>query len=337
MDGLKPTRRIAQILVAALAGLTCASGLSAGPPTKVRKFDFYYQVTVKNPSTDGATVCLWVPVPSSDAHQTVTLQKVTGPIHLRETVGKAYGNRMMYGEWRDPKSPQATFTFHYLVERREYSRGDYASLMKYNRPDDPLPASVMRYLKPDRLIPVGGRLQTLAEKNTRGKQGAVEKAYALYNYVFHHMRYDKSGKGWGRGDAVWACDAHHGNCTDFHSLFIALARDVKVPARFNIGFPLPDDAHRGAVAGYHCWVEFYVDGAGWVPADISEAWLTPARHDYYFGSIDASRVRFSRGRDITLAPPQAGPPVNYFVYPYAEVNGKPYTKVTKKFWFRDEP
>jgi len=38
-------------------------------------------------------------------------------------------------------------------------------------------------------------------------------------------------KGWGRGDAKWACDAKFGNCTDFHSYFMGLARSKGPPAR----------------------------------------------------------------------------------------------------------
>ena len=44
--------------------------------------------------------------------------------------------------------------------------------------------------------------------------------------------------------------------------------------------------------------------------------------DYFFGSVDANRVQFSTGRDITLSPQQDGPPLNYFVYPYVEIDGK---------------
>ncbi len=43
----------------------------------------------------------------------------------------------------------------------------------------------------------------------------------------------------------------------------------------------------------------------------------------------------SKGRDITLAPRQAGPPVNFFVYPYVEVDGKPFHDVRNQFSFRD--
>ena len=112
-------------------------------------------------------------------------------------------------------------------------------------------------------------------------------------------------------------------------------RAEKIPARFEIGFPLPASAHQGDIPGYHCWAEFYLNGVGWAPVDISEAWQDPKRHDYLFGSLDPDRVRFSMGRDLTLSPPQSGPPVNFFVYPYAELNGKPYDQFEKKFTFRD--
>ena len=74
---------------------------------------------------------------------------------------------------------------------------------------------------------------------------------------------------------------------------------------------------------------------GWVPVDASEAWKDPSRRDYFFGAHDANRVQFSVGRDVTLTPPQSGPALNFFIYPYVEVDGKPFTQVTKKFSFRD--
>jgi len=57
--------------------------------------------------------------------------------------------------------------------------------------------------------------------------------------------------------------------------------------------------------------------------DISEAKLNPEKREYYFGHLDENRVAFSRGRDLILVPRQAGPPVNFLVYPYVEVNGQP--------------
>ena len=39
--------------------------------------------------------------------------------------------------------------------------------------------------------------------------------------------------------------------------------------------------------------------------------------------IPSDRIEFTVGRDLLLSPAQNGPPLNYFIYPYAEVDGKP--------------
>jgi hypothetical protein len=57
--------------------------------------------------------------------------------------------------------------------------------------------------------------------------------------------------------------------------------------------------------------------------------------EYYFGNLTENRVQFSTGRDITLNPPQMGKPLNFFIYPYVEVVGKPHDKMERKFAFED--
>ena len=224
-------------------------------------------------------------------------------------------------------------SLEYEVTRREYSRGDFAQLEVKDTKPGVVPTSMERYLQPDKLIPTDGKIKELAEQVTGSQAGTVAKAKAAYDYLFTIMRYDKTGTGWGRGDAVWACDAKHGNCTDFHSPFIGMMRADGIPARFDIGFPLPENKDQGDIPGYHCWAEFFARNTGWIPVDISEAWKAKEKADYFFGSVDANRVQFSTGRDITLSPKQDGPPLNYFVYPYIEIDGKPHDGMSKQFSF----
>ena len=171
-----------------------------------------------------------------------------------------------------------------------------------------------------------------AEDVTRGKQSAMERGRALYDHVFKRMKYDKSGTGWGRGDAVYACDSRTGNCTDFHAYFIALARAAKIPARFAIGYTIPADKDEGAIAGYHCWAEFLADGK-WIPVDISEASKHPELADYYFGHHPANRFEFTQGRDLVVEPAPASSPINFLVYPLLDVDGK-VVKTENEFSFK---
>ncbi len=192
------------------------------------------------------------------------------------------------------------------------------------------------YLQSNRQVPISGKPITLLP--TFGlQQSTTARARRIYDRVDDLVKYDKSKPGYGNGDVLWVCDSRTGNCTDFHSLFISMARSQSIPAKFEIGFPLPSEPN-GSVAGYHCWAS-YLDGSRWIPVDISEADKHPEMKEYYFGNLTADRVSFSTGRDLVLEPPQQGPPLNYFVYPYVEVNGEPLDKSRIKldFTYRDLP
>jgi uncharacterized protein (TIGR03000 family) len=293
---------------------------------KKRTFLFTYAGAVTG-LTPGEKARVWLPVPPTNEDQEARPESQELPPDPKEGTDPQYGNKVLYFESAADKGGAIPFTRTYLVTRREVKGAEQ------DRADDNL---VGRYLRPDRLVPIDGKPLELLKGRTLPKDPAVA-ARVMYDVVNAHMKYDKSGTGWGRGDSVWACDNKHGNCTDFHSLFISLARANKIPAKFEIGFGLPEKHGAGEVAGYHCWAKFRAEDRGWVPVDISEANKDPKLTEYYFGNLTADRVTFSTGRDITLVPGQDGEPLNFFVYPYVEVDGRPYPaeKVTKKFNYRD--
>ncbi len=184
-------------------------------------------------------------------------------------------------------------------------------------------------------MPTDGKVALEARRIAGTSIGALERARRLYDDIVATVHYDKSGQGWGRGDAVYACDVRHGNCTDFHSLFIGEARSLGIPARFVMGLPLPEDERAGTIPGYHCWAEFYVRGVGWLPLDASEASRHPEKRDMLFGALDANRIAFSVGRDIHLPQSSSGP-VNYSIYPHVEVDGAEFPHVKTTFSFQNK-
>jgi transglutaminase-like putative cysteine protease len=299
---------------------------------RTRQFHVRYSATITDIPAQSKSLRIWMPYPESDAWQTISNLSVQAPYQHSVRHDAEYGNGILYLEADSPAPESVTVDVDFDVERREY----------VNRPDGPHPPEVAdgkpqlmeRFRKPDQLVPLTGRIAEVAHTATEGRDTPRDRARAIYDYVTSQLHYDKSGTGWGRGDAVWACDAKRGNCTDFHSLLIGMARSIGIPAKFEIGLPLPEDKAEGTIGGYHCWAAMYLDGVGWVPVDSSEASKSPAKRDYFFGALDDNRVRLSIGRDILLDPPQAGPRINYFVYPYAEIDGKPFTGVSQSFSFR---
>lgn len=172
------------------------------------------------------------------------------------------------------------------------------------------------------MIPADERFQKIVNEIVEEKSGDLVKARSIYDNVIDKMRYMKYGEGWGQGDAVYACNSLYGNCTDFHSYFIALARAAGIPARFAIGAALPSERNDGGVDGYHCWAEFYAEGKWW-PVDISEGDKFTGLSAYYFGHHPANRFEFSHGRDLVVDPAPVSGYINFLAYPVLEIDGVP--------------
>ncbi len=306
------------------------------PSAAPRTFEFTYEVHVPGNPAPGASH-LWIPVPPSDAYQEIRDLRIESPVSYKLERDPEYGNQFAVFTPRGaPSAAGYEVKLRFTVMRREHRVALAGAKLENATAPKPDPL-LARYLKPDKLVPLDGVIADLSGEQTAGGKTPLEKARRLYNYVVATMRYDKSGEGWGRGDAIWACTEKRGNCTDFHSLFIGMMRVAGIPARFETGFPLPEGKTEGEVPGYHCWAEFYINELGWVPVDASEAWKNPPKKDYFFGAHDVNRVFFTYGRDIRLSEDQKGEPLNYFIYPYAEANGQPVKNLEKHFSFRDVP
>lgn len=287
------------------------------------RYRFEYRVTFREKIP--GPVSIWIPYPADNDAQKVLDARIDSPIPWRLTTEKKFGNRTAFLTGGGPVEGEIVLRF--LVERNPF-RGIPLDAVAPGSPLDPI-----LYLTPDRLIPLEGRIRDLSVEQAKGRNTPAEKARAFYDYVYRTMQYKKVGTGWGRGDAIWACNARYGNCTDFHSLFIGMARSADVAARFVIGFPVPADRDEGTIPGYHCWAEFFDPAQGWVGLDASEAWKN-RRPDDYFGKLPNDRIEFTVGRDLVLEPPQQGDPLNYLIYPYVEANGKAFTGFTTEFTFK---
>ena len=287
-----------------------------GVVTGTDSFEFRYQATL--PTMAGKARC-WIPLASSDDFQKVTVKSIATPGVRQTLTDSAHGNRVLFlGLGTEDSGKPIEIVYDVLRLEKGAYVGDAAS--------------AQAALRPERLVPASYKITAEAEKAVAGMESDMMRARALYDHVSDQMRYMKFGEGWGQGDAMYACDALYGNCTDYHAYFIALARSIGIPARFAIGAAIPSERNDGGTDGYHCWAEFYVDGK-WYPVDISEADKFAALSTYYFGHHPANRFEFTHGRDLVLDPGPASGPINYLAYPLLEVEGKTQ-KVPTLFTFR---
>ena len=274
-------------------------------------FEFVYHVKLPEIKHDAR---IWIPLAKTDAFQEVEMIGSDVPVERHDVRDRDYQNDICMIKATAADTNKAV-EFRYRVTRKE------------KLPYEDNGGERSRYLQPEKLVPKNDTLLKLATKATQGKGTDLERARALYDHVLGRMRYDKSGKGWGRGDAMYACDARTGNCSDFHAYFIGLARSVGLPARFAIGTTIPADRNEGKIEGYHCWAEVFA-GGDWVPVDISEASKHPELAAYYFGHQPANRFELSKGRDLVVDPAPVSGPINFLVYPLVECDGELSTAET---------
>jgi len=280
------------------------------------QFEFTYQATL--PDFD-SSARMWIPIPSSDAFQTIDVTTIDVPGTYEILFDNRFGNKVLFVEL-DPSDSGSPFLLQFSVQRHEKSA--------YN--DQTTPDV---YLASERMVPNNDTFKKIALDILVDKHGGdLVKARALYDHTIDTMRYAKFGNEYGNGDAMFACDSARGNCTDYHSYFIALSRSVGIPARFAIGAAVPSNRDDGGVNGYHCWAEFYAEGKWW-PVDISEADKYTSLSTYYFGHNPANRVEFSHGRDLVVEPGPESGPINFLAYPILEVDGVP-VKVKPQFGFK---
>ena len=279
------------------------------------EFDFLYTVALPE-ITEPAR--MWLPLPTSDAFQTVEISFMEIPGKRQILKDKKYGNQILLVDL-GPEDSKKNVELLFHVRRIE--KDAYAEPQS-----DP-----KEYLKPNRLVPLNEDFKSIAEKVVKGKNGDLVRARALYDYVIDNMQYIRNGEGWGNGDAVYACNVKTGNCTDFHSYFIALSRSISIPARFAIGAAIPSSRDEGGIHGYHCGAEFYAEGKWW-PVDISEADKYSNLASYYFGRHPANRIELSRGRDLVVEPGPVSGPINFLAHPVLEIGGKPI-KIKAQFSF----
>lgn len=150
-------------------------------------------------------------------------------------------------------------------------------------PDDTSEFTVPKKLPRDVMIHTGPspfiesrhpKITSLSKEIVAGKEGAWEKVEAIYDWVRENVKYENGElKG-----AIKALNDKTGDCEELSSLFIALCRAQKIPAR-TVWVP------------EHCYPEFYLtDAAGngyWFPCQAAGARA--------FGGIPEDRPILQKG------------------------------------------
>ncbi len=340
------TTKLYSLIVIVIVGITLFSGCIDTSQSeikyrstenlipKVKQGEMSFNVTIR--TNESKTTRLWLPYPVSNANQQIENVIIDGNYNYSGIHQDGeYGIPILYAEWNDPiDDPLLTFSFN--VSRSEI-------IMK-NFPDEEglIPIDVEQFLTATSLGPTTGLVKEISDEVTEGKTTILTKATAIYDYLVEHGERDANLSFCGNGDVCELLKNLRGKCVDFSSVFVALARSAGIPAREILGTRIYKD---GDITGaYHCRAEFYLPNYGWVPVDPSDVAKLMLNEDlelndtkvieareYYFGAQTETYIDLSTGRDVVLNPEQDADPLNYFMYPYAEVDGEPLDFISQEY------
>jgi transglutaminase-like putative cysteine protease len=287
---------------------------------------------------------VWLPLPlqpDTDYHKSLGQTWTGNATVSRIYRDEKYGAAIFYAEWpAGEAAPAVEVTTRFATRDR---------VVDVSKPGtNPVPedrATLARYREATRLIRTDGIVKKTSQQITKGIDGDVEKARAIYEWIVDNTFRDPKVRGCGVGDirAMLETGNLGGKCADLNALFVGLARAAGLPARDVYGVRVADSAEFKCLGksgditkAQHCRAEFYTPGLGWVPVDpadvrkvvleepptnlaINDPKVVVAR-GALFGSWETNWLAYNFAHDVAL-PGSSGPKLGFLMYPQAEVAG----------------
>src|SRR3972149_1441918 len=195
-----------------LAWTPAKSISNSGKNLSAREFRFSYELTVSSIPSNSGQIIIWMPVPESNDYQKISDLKISSPYPYTTYQESEYGNRILKIEAKGKVPETLLVSLEFTVRREAYSA--LGRPVRVNQ--EVARENLRRFLVPDLLVPISGPIKAEADKVVKQDMTSLQKARAVYEYVSSKLTYDKSGTGWGRGDAVYACQALAGSWAEFY-------------------------------------------------------------------------------------------------------------------------
>jgi transglutaminase-like putative cysteine protease len=282
-----------------------------------------YQVdfsAVVTPPYHARVLKIWMPMPQSDAIQTVTEGDFsTFPMKVEPKIGveKAYGNKFAYFEFDHPEGAQIVrhkFTIKTHEVRWDIDPAKVIQVKEW-------PASFAPFLRRDekQAVVVSDDVQKVVRQIVPVSNGPGKDLQSVFLWVEDSLKYDHARASL-QASSVNAITNREGHCSDYHGLCSAMGRALGYPTRMTYGInPFPKNSPS------HCKMEAFLPPYGWVPFDVSETQvmmnaikknaeldggtkekLVRAAQDRLFkGFRDNTWFLQTRGSDYDLEPPAA--------------------------------
>jgi transglutaminase-like putative cysteine protease len=314
-----------------------SAGAAPAEEARWRTFEVVTRAEVTNPT--GPTR-VWIPLPvqpDTDYLKSLGQSWAGNAAATRIVRDDKYGAAIFCAEWAaTEKAPAVEVTTRFATRDRMVD-----VTKPGGNPTREDRSTLSTYRDSTKLVRTDGIVKKTAQQITKGADGDVEKARAIYEWIVDNTFRDPKVRGCGVGDIRAMLESGNlgGKCADLNALFVGLARAAGLPARDVYGIRVADSAEFKCLGksgditkAQHCRAEFYTASHGWVPvdpADVRKVVLeerggiplddptTRKARTKLFGQWEMNWLAYNYAHDVKLVGSKEDA-VAFLMYPQAE-------------------
>jgi transglutaminase-like putative cysteine protease len=258
------------------------------------------------------TYRLWLPIPIEYGPQTNVTVIATEPAQYRKSMTGSNGDiGIVYFEFplAEMKDPFVNATVKFRFTRHEQRFTIAPAKVRPYVTSDP---EYQKYTKAGANIVVNPAMKQKALEIVGNETNPYLQTQKIYWYIVNTYPYSHAPHsfldGTRKAQSEYMLETGIGDCGTQSMYFAALARSLGIPARAIGGYQMFEDK-----PGTHFWAEYYLEGYGWVPNDVTAAegadWSYDATADerhkykaYLSENLDPYRYVIQKDVDIPLQP-----------------------------------
>lgn len=238
--------------------------------------------------SNGETIKAWLPYPRQDTPRQTNVKFISASQSDYILSNDVTAHTSIYME-KEPEAGKATI---FTVKYEFTSQGEWIDFERIEETNlNDFPADLSEYTterKPH--IQFSETLKSLTEEVTKDANGTKEIAKSIYLYIVENYPWASALEySTIKNIPEYVIENKKGDCGQVALLLIAMLRYKDIPVRWQSGWMM----HPGEV-NLHDWAEYYVEGAGWIPIDVSfgrsdiESSSLPKK--FFMSGIDSYRL-----------------------------------------------
>jgi transglutaminase-like putative cysteine protease len=274
------------------------------------------------------TLKVWMPVPVESGSQTnVAILSVEPERFMKSSTGSDADIGLVYLEipLEEITDPFLNLTARYsFVQHEQRFTIDPERVLPYNT-DSP---EYRKYTGSSKNVAINPEIREKARSIVGDETNPYLQAEKIYWDTITTHPYSHAPHVWldatNTSESQYVLETGIGDCGSQSMYFAALCRSLGIPARATGGYQMIEGS-----PGTHIWAEFYLEGYGWIPVDVTAAEGGDSSYNataddlqryktYFFGNLDPYRFIIQKSLDLPVVPDAGNaiiPPTGWVQHP----------------------